>query len=173
MNYYKDIKNELLNNEVCKKVKNYAINKSDLQTYYNVGKLLSKAGKHYGQGIIKEYSKRLTNDLNKSYNVRTLYNMRLYYEKICCNEKLQPVAAILTWSHYCELLRINDDNKILYYINICNQQNLSKRELIQRIKSNEFERLPEETKNKLIEKHKINIKDLIKNPIIINNKNQL
>ena len=55
MNYYKDIKNELLNNEVCKKVKNYAINKSDLQTYYNVGKLLSKAGKHYGQGIIKEY----------------------------------------------------------------------------------------------------------------------
>ena len=63
MNYYKDIKNELLNNEVCKKVKNYAINKSDLQTYYNVGKLLSKAGKHYGQGIIKEYSIRLTNEL--------------------------------------------------------------------------------------------------------------
>ena len=173
MNYYNEIKEQIKNNELVKKIKDYSKNRIDLNTYYNVSKLLSEAGKHYGKGIIKEYAERLSNDLNKHFSIRSLYNMRLYFEKICCNEKLQPVAAILTWSHYCELLRINDDNKILYYINICNQQNLSKRELIQRIKSNEFERLPEETKNKLIEKHKINIKDLIKNPIIINNKNQL
>ena len=168
MNYYNEIKEQIKNNELVKKIKDYSKNRIDLNTYYNVSKLLSEAGKHYGKGIIKEYAERLSNDLNKHFSIRSLYNMRLYFEKICCNEKLQPVAAILTWSHYCELLRINDDNKILYYINICNQQNLSKRELIQRIKSNEFERLPEETKNKLIEKHKINIKDLIKNPIIIN-----
>ena len=171
MNYYKDIKNELLNNEVCKKVKNYAINRSDLQTYYNVGKLLSKAGKHYGQGIIKEYSKRLTNDLNKSYNVRTLYNMRLYYEKICCNEKLQPVAAILSWSHYCELLRINDINEIIYYINICSKHNLSKRELVNRIKNNEYVRIDNKTKMKLMTEEKFKVDDFIKNPIIVNNKN--
>ena len=79
---------------------------------------MSEAGKHYGKGIIKEYAERLSNDLNKHFSIRSLYNMRLYFEKICCNEKLQPVAAILTWSHYCELLRINDDNKILYYINL-------------------------------------------------------
>ena len=162
MNYYNEIKEQIKNNELVKKIKDYSKNRIDLNTYYNVSKLLSEAGKHYGKGIIKEYAERLSNDLNKHFSIRSLYNMRLYFEKICCNEKLQPVAAILTWSHYCELLRINDDNKILYYINICNQQNLSKRELIQRIKSNEFERLPEETKNKLIEKHKINIKDLIK-----------
>ena len=83
--------------------------------------------------------------------------MRLYFEKICCDEKLQPVAAILTWSHYCELLRINDNNKILYYINICSQQNLSKRELIHRIKNNEYERLPEDARNKLINKDNLNI----------------
>ena len=140
MNYYNEIKEQIINNKLVKNIKDYSKNRIDL---------------------------------NKHFSIRSLYNMRLYFEKICCNEKLQPVAAILTWSHYCELLRINDDKKILYYINICNQQNLSKRELIQRIKSNEFERLPEETKNKLIEKHKTNIKDLIKNPIIINNKNQL
>ena len=138
MNYYNEIKEQIINNKLVKNIKDYSKNRIDL---------------------------------NKHFSIRSLYNMRLYFEKICCNEKLQPVAAILTWSHYCELLRINDDKKILYYINICNQQNLSKRELIQRIKSNEFERLPEETKNKLIEKHKTNIKDLIKNPIIINNKN--
>ena len=65
MNYYDEIKNELINNEVTKKVKDYSKNKSDLTTYYNVGKLLAEAGKHYGEGIIKEYSSRLSIELNK------------------------------------------------------------------------------------------------------------
>ena len=108
MNYYNEIKQELINNEINRKVKNYSINRSDLNTYYNVGKMLSEAGKHYGEGIIKEYSIRLTNELNKKYSTRNLYNMRLYYEKICCNETLQPVAAILSWSHYCELLMLDN-----------------------------------------------------------------
>ena len=56
MNYYTKIKNELINNVIYKKVKDYSKNKNDLTTYYNVGKLLSLAGKQYGEGIIKEYS---------------------------------------------------------------------------------------------------------------------
>ena len=79
INYYDEIKKELLNNEITKKVKNYSINKSDLNTYYNVGKLLSEAGKHYGEGIIKEYSKRLTNELGKGYSISNLKNMRNFY----------------------------------------------------------------------------------------------
>ena len=65
MNYYNEIKQELINNEINRKVKNYSINKSDLNTYYNVGKMLSEAGKHYGEGIIKEYAKKLTSNLEK------------------------------------------------------------------------------------------------------------
>ena len=65
MNYYREIKEELINNEITKRVKDYSKNRSDLNTYYNVGKLLSEAGKHYGEGIIKEYSKRLTSELGK------------------------------------------------------------------------------------------------------------
>ena len=45
MNYYKEIKQKLINNEITKRVKDYSKNRSDLNTYYNVGKLLSKAGK--------------------------------------------------------------------------------------------------------------------------------
>ena len=56
MNYYNEIKNELINNEINKKVKNYSINKSDLNTYYNVGKMLSDASKCYGENIIGKYS---------------------------------------------------------------------------------------------------------------------
>ena len=67
MNYYNEIKEQILNNEITKRVKDYSKNKSDLTTYYNVGKLLSEAGKHYGEGIIKEYSKRLTIEIGKSW----------------------------------------------------------------------------------------------------------
>ena len=60
MNYYNEIREYIINNEITKKVKDYSKNKRDLNTYYNVGKLLVEAGKHYGEGIIKEYSKKLT-----------------------------------------------------------------------------------------------------------------
>ena len=79
INYYDEIKKELLNNEITKKVKNYSINKSDLTTYYNIGKLLKEAGKQYVEGIIKKYSKRLTNELGKGYSISNLKNMRNFY----------------------------------------------------------------------------------------------
>ena len=79
MNYYNEIKTELINNEITKRVKDYSKNRSDLNTYYNVGKLLSEAGKHYGEGIIKEYSDRLSSELNIKYSVRTLYKIIKYF----------------------------------------------------------------------------------------------
>lgn len=65
MNYYNEIKNELISNEINKKVKDYSKNRYELQKYYNVGKLLNEAGKHYGEGIIKEYSRKLVEELGK------------------------------------------------------------------------------------------------------------
>lgn len=101
MNYYNEIKNELINNEINKKIKNYSINRSDLTTYYNVGKMLSEAGKHYGEGIIKEYSKRLTAELGKGYSNRNLRNIKQFF---IVKQKWQTLSAKLTWSHYCEIL---------------------------------------------------------------------
>lgn len=57
------IKLMLISNEINKRIKDYSKNKYELQKYYNVGRLLMEAGKHYGEGIIKEYSVRLTSDL--------------------------------------------------------------------------------------------------------------
>ena len=68
MNYYDEIKEQIINNEITKKVKDYSKNKSDLTTYYNVGKLLSEAGKHYGESIIKNYSRKLISEIDKKYN---------------------------------------------------------------------------------------------------------
>ena len=167
INYYGEIKQELINNEITKRVKDYSKNRSDLNTYYNVGKLLSEAGKHYGEGIIKEYSNKLTSELGKGYNSASLKRMRQFYLII---EKGATVSHLLTWSHYTELLPVNDINKINYYIKIIEQQNLSVRELRERIKNQEYERLDDKTKEKLINNEEPKIIDLIKNPILIKNK---
>lgn len=163
LDYYNEIKIELVNNEVFKKVKDYSKNKSDLNAYCNVGKLLSEANNQYGDGVIKEYSKRLTKELGKGYSKRNLYNMKLLYEK------MQTVSAKLSWSHYCEILSINDNSKYTYYLKISEKQNLSVRQLREKIKNNEYERLDSNTKEKLISKTENNIEDFIKNPILIKN----
>lgn len=169
MNYYNEIKTEILNNEIIKRVKDYSKNRSDLRTYYNVGKLLSESRKHYGEGIIKEYSERLKDDIKLKYTERTLRRIRQFY-LFCVASKWSTVSTKLNWSHFCELLKINDTNEIKYYITICEQNNLSVRELRNRIKNKEYERLDNNAKLKLVKKEELNVEDTIKNPIIINNK---
>ena len=171
-NYYDEIKNELINNEVYKKVKDYSKNRNELSTYYNVGKLLIEAQggedrAKYGDGLIKEYSLKLSQEVGKGYSTRNLKNMRKFY--LLC-EKGQTLSAKLNWSHYVELLSFNDINEINYYINTTEKYNLSVRQLRERIKNKEYQRLDDNTKLKLINKEEMSIDDTIKNPIIIKNK---
>ena len=167
INYYNQIKETLIKNEVYKKVKDYSKNKSDLNTYFEVGRLIVEAQggekrAKYGNKLIKEYSEKLTNELGKGYTYSNLSRMRQFY--LLC----QKVATVsqqsynLTWSHYTELLKIKNINEVKYYIYITDKQNLSVRELRERIKSNEYERIGYK---KELEEPKINT--FIKNPIII------
>ena len=173
MNYYNEIKNELINNEVYKKVKDYSKNRSDLTTYYNVGKLLIEAQggesrAKYGDGLIKEYSKRLTTELGKKFTPTLLRNIRQYFIVF---KKYPTLSDKLSWSHYVEILYLKEIHTITYYIDICIKQSLSVRELRNKIKNKEYERLDNETKNKLItQKETTKINDFIKHPIIIKNK---
>ena len=172
MNYYEEIKSKLINNEIYKRVKDYSKERNTVNTYFEIGRLLNEAGGKYGDNIIDEYSKKLVVEVGKKYNRRTLFRMKQFYNMFS-DEKVSPLATQLTWSHYSELLSIKDENKLLYYINIASERNLSKRELREKIKNEEYERLPTETKNKLILNNEIEIKDLVPNPILIkNNKNK-
>lgn len=94
--------------------------------------------------------------------------MRKFYILL---EKLATMSQQLTYGHYVELLPFDDLNAIKYYINIIEQQNLSIRQLRNKIKNHEYDRLPEESKNVLTNQKKIEFKDLIKNPILIKNNN--
>ena len=166
MDYYNEIKQELINNEINRKIKNYSINRSDLNTYYNVGRMLSEAGKHYGEGIIKEYSKKLITDIGKGYGVSNLKRMRQFYYIV---EKGVAVPHQLSWSHILSLLPLRDINEINYYISISISNNLSYRELRNRISSKEYERLDENTRNKINNQEELNIVDFVKKPIIVKN----
>ena len=175
MNYYNEIKNKLIDNEVYKRVKDYSKNRNDLNTYYEVGKLLIEAqgGEErakYGDRLIKEYSERLYNELGKKYDITTLKRYRQFYLKI---EKGAALRHQLSWTHYRELLTLDNINELNYYVEITIEQNLSYRQLREKIKTKEYQRLDNNTKLKLINKEKLDIKDNIKNPIVIHNKNNL
>ena len=166
-NYYNEIKNELINNEIYKRVKDYSKNRNELSVYYNVGKLLSEAGKHYGEGIIKEYSRKLTIEIGSGYGISNLKRMRQFYLIV---EKGVALPHQLSWSHILAILPINNINEINYYISISIEQNLSYRQLRKKIKSKEYQRLDDKTKLKLINKEETVVSDFIKNPIVIRNK---
>ena len=171
MDYYNEIKNKLIDDEVYSKVKDYSKEKHKVITYFEIGKLLYEAGNVYGENIIGHYSKKLMIDVGKKYDKSTLFKMRKFY-LVFSDEKVAPLVPQLFWSHYLMLLPIKDKNEINYYINQALLRNLTKRQLQDAIKSKEYQRLPKETKYKLTTETEIKVQDLIREPIIIkNNKN--
>lgn len=170
MNYYNEIKNKLIDNEVYSKIKDYSKERHKVITYFEIGKLLNEAGGKYGDNIIDEYSKKLVVDVGKKYNRRTLFRMKQFYT-VFSDEKVTTMLTQLTWSHYLLLLSFKDYDEIIYYINIAKDNNLTQRQLQEKIQSNEYKRLPIETKNKFIKHEKLYFSDLIPNPIKIKNKN--
>ena len=172
MNYYEEIKNKIIDNETYEKVKDYSKERHRVITYYEIGKLLNEAGGKYGANIIKQYSKKLVIEVGTKYNERTLRRMKqlyLFFKK----QKWSPLGTKLSISHLRVLFTLKDNNEINYYVKQIINKNMSKRELEYIVKSKEYERLPDETKNKIIKEEKLEVKDLVPNPILIKNKNNI
>ena len=165
--YYTLIKNKLIDNEVYARVKDYSKERNKVITYFEIGKLLSEAGSKYGDNIINEFAKKLSIEFDKKYNYRTMYRMRKFYD-IFNDEKLTTVLSKLTWSHFINVLSLKDKNEIFYYLNNAIKKCQSVRELKCSITNKEYYKLPEYARNKLIANTKLELKDTIKDPIIIN-----
>ncbi len=169
MDYYDEIKNKIIDNETYERVKDYSKERHRVITYYEIGKLLNEAGGKYGANIIKQYSKKLVIEVGTKYNERTLRRMKqlyLFFKK----QKWSPLGTKLSISHLRVLFTLKDNNEINYYVKQIINKNMSKRELEYIVKSKEYERLPDETKNKIIKEEKLEVKDLVPNPILIKNK---
>ena len=166
MNYYNEIKEKLIKSEIYDRAKDYAKDQNKVKVYFEIGKLLSKAGKEYGKNIIKQYSERLMLEVGKKYNERNLRYMRQFYEMII-ETKWNTLCSKLSWSHYREVLSLKDTNAIRYYLNQCEIKNLTIKQLQIIIKNKEYERLSDETKNKLIKQEQLKVQDLVPNPVVI------
>ena len=169
MEYLNNIK-ELIEKDIVLKKKHRLIeNNSILNTYFEIGRLIVEAQggserAKYGNGLIKEWSRELTNLYGKGYDTSNLKRMRKFYLTF---QKGGPVGH-LSWSHYRYILPIKEESKRNYYINLCIKQNLTKNQLIEKIKNNDYERLEYKDNIEIITDNKeVTIKDMIKNPILI------
>ena len=168
--YYEEIEHLIKRNEVSKRVRKLEENYSLVETYWHIGKIIVEAQggstrAKYGNELIKKWSEKLTNKYGKGYNSSNLRKFRQFYLTF---EKSSPLGSKLSWSHYRELLIFKDENKRNFYINLCIKNNLSKRELINEIKSNAYERLVDKPdKIDIIVPVKQSITTDMKNPIII------
>ena len=163
-NYLENIRGYIISEQARTIVRDYNANKSKLETYYNIGKELSEAGKHYGEGIVKKYVEKLTKEFGKKYTYTDLTRMLNFYILI---QKIGAVPQQLTWSHISKLLPLNDTNEINYYTYVVMRDNLSYRKLAERIKSNEYGRLPLETKIKLKESKEVSQVEVVPSTILI------
>ena len=163
-NYLENIRSYIISEQARTIVRDYSANKSKLETNYNIGKELSEAGKHYGEGIVKKYAKELTKEFGKGYGITELRKMRAFYY---IAQKCAPLGRVLTWSHYKLLLPLKNLDEIKFYIDLTIRDNLSKRALAERIKSNEYGRLAPETKLKLKEEKEVNQSEMVPSTIVI------
>ena len=92
----------------------------------------------YGDGLLRSLSKRLTLQLGKGYSRSNLQNMRRLY---LCYPKCQTVSGKLSWSHWCELLELDDDLERQFYEKECMAQQWGVRTLRRQINSGLFMRI--------------------------------
>ena len=143
------IDNEVLVNEIASIITNARnnvskqVNSELLNAYWNIGRViveneLKNNRGEYGKKQLLAISKNLTNKFGKGFSRSNLYNMKMFYTKYPI---FQSVTGKLSWTHYCELLYISDDDKRSFYEKEAINSNWSVRELKRQISSSLFERL--------------------------------
>lgn len=143
------LNNEALVNEIASIITNARnnvakqVNNELLNAYWNIGRVivedeLKNNRGEYGKKQLLAISKNLTNKFGKGFPQSNLYNMKMFYTKYPI---FQSVTGKLSWTHYCELLYISDDDKRSFYEKEAINANWSVRELKRQISSSLFERL--------------------------------
>ena len=177
------LNNEALVNEIASIITNARnnvakqVNNELLNAYWNIGRVivedeLKNNRGEYGKKQLLAISKNLTNKFGKGFSQSNLYNMKMFYTKYPI---FQSVTGKLSWTHYCELLYISDDDKRSFYEKEAINANWSVRELKRQISSSLFERLllsnGEANKKKVLElalkgNEIAKPKDIVKDPYV-------
>ncbi len=152
-----------------------AVNTEMLKLYWNIGKSIIEIQQgderaSYGDAVLDKLSQKLTNEFGKGFSKRNLERMRKFYK---CFPIATTVSSQLSWSHYLELIKIEEDNKRNFYLNECINTRWSVRELQRQISSLLYEKLAfsanKEKVLELAEKGQVleSSKDLVKDSFVL------
>src|SRR3989338_5727632 len=158
-----------------------AVNEEMLKAYFEIGRKIveeeqkGKRRAEYGEKLLETISAELIKEFGKGYSVTALKNMRKFYSiyKNQISQSLTDEFYKLTWTHYCELIKIEDEAKREYFEKYAIAENLSVRDLKRQVYSLHYERLlMSKDKKALIEyERKGSIPDkseeLIKDPYVL------
>lgn len=151
------------------------VNTEMLNLYWNIGKVIMDIQQgderaNYGDYVLEKLSEKLTAEFGKGFSKRNLERMRKFYIYF-------PIATTLSsqlsWSHYLELLKIEEEPKRKFYMHECINSRWSVRELQRQRDSLLYERLLLSADKKKIlelsEKGQVlrNSKDLVKDPFVL------
>lgn len=167
--------------EISKRNVTININSEMTMLYWKIGKnikenILKNQRAEYGKSIVKELSRKLVLKYGRGYSVRNIFKMIKFYEYFSDFEKVLTLSTKLSWSHFIELLQIQNDLKRKFYITMCINENWSVRTLRERIDSALFERTaiskkPEQTiineLQLLNEEHKMSTDLFFRDPYIL------
>ena len=152
-----------------------AVNTEMLKLYWNIGRIIMEIQQgneraSYGDAVLEKLSQRLTNEFGKGFSSKNLRTMRKFY---LMYPIWKTVSSKLSWSHYLELIRIEEKNKRQFYLNECINCRWSVRELQRQTGSLLYERLAlSKNKQKVLELAKKGQvletgKDLVKDPFVL------
>ena len=146
--------NSLMTNEMINQIKQVmeqarsnvarTVNNELINAYWNIGRIIVEHEQEnneraaYGKQTLKELSKALTEEFGKGFSVSNLQFMRRLYQTY---QIQQTLSVKLSWSHYCELLLISEDDKRSFYEKECVNAGWSVRELKRQIGTSLYERL--------------------------------
>ena len=153
-----------------------SINSILVKTYWEIGKQIivyeqeGKEKAEYGSSLLNNLSKDLKLRYGKGFSKSNVYLMRMFYLNY---PKFQTLSGKLSWSHYAELLSINDDTSRQFHENQSLKENWSVRELKRQVNSALFHRVAlSKDKNSVIELSKKGLvistaKDVVRDPYIL------
>lgn len=95
------------------------VNTEMLNLYWNIGKVIMEIQQgderaSYGEAVLEKLSQRLTDEFGKGFSSRNLRTMRKFY---LTYPIWKTVSSKLSWSHYLELIKIEEEPKRSFYLN--------------------------------------------------------
>lgn len=120
-------------------------NRTLVDLYWQIGKLISEKVKTegWGKGIVSQLATYIATELPeaKGFSDKNLWRMKQFYELYNSNEKLSPMVRELSWTHNITIMsRCKSDEERLFYLQMCKNNGLTKRELERQIDTAQYER---------------------------------